>query len=1377
MCKRLIFLISFVLVLGLANYASAADANEIPAAAAAPIINGTIDAVWSTCEEYKCDQIVDASSPEDPTSDADLSASWWALWDSEYLYILVDVNDNALKNDNPGESWHDDSAEIMIDIGNDNEDEYGEDDYQYRIGWNSDPNVKDLEEYWHGRYTGVEFVCLTKGGNAGYTIEIKYPWETLDAENTGPFVVGTLIGFEIQINDKDASGGDRESKLGCFTDQDPWSVPNLFGTVTLAPAIQAFNPIPSNGATYVLEEELQWSAGKYAASSNGHDVYFGTSPTPGAPEFKINQTATEYDASSLLEPDSIYYWRIDEVNDNVWAPAGSPWQGDVWSFTTAPLTAHSPDPYDGEKWVDINRDLNWGSGWGAISHNLYLGTDPDNLEEKETGMYNNTYDPCLIGGPEGTTYYWRIDEYDGSIHTGDRWSFTTLRDGAGLKADYYSNITASGKIKLKRIDYNIDFDWGQGPPDPNVGDEDGDKWSVRWTGEVNIPEANTYTFTTIRAPVGDGVRLYIDGKLLISRWTTDETPGDEPYEDSASITLGKGMVPMVMEFFDDTQAAKAQLLWRTPYGPNEIIPRDAFFQPRRSVSPEPSNGATDVRSDPVLNWVTGQFADTRDVYFGTDEDEVTDTNANVLVDSNTRDVNYYDPGLLEFNTTYYWRVIDINALTPGGPWPSSVWSFTTGSYHIVDDMEKYNSSITDAWKTSAGGSVTTSTSPKMAGTVHEGDGYEAMAYSYNNSAGPFYSQAYAEADSPHIGNIVGKDWGLHKVKALSLWFRGQGNPNISGTHSGQYTITSDSRGMPSTGKAESFYFVYGHYNGNVASIYAKVLNVEKTDPYAKAGVMIRDDTNQDAKYGAVVVTPENSIVFQYRPTASGSATSVTVTTPSKVTAPCWVKVERTSGYPPSGGKVKGYYATTTGVPGPGDWNDIGSLPLTLGAPIDLGLCTTSTHYGRVGTSRISNVTTLPVTALSSSKDIGSVYNDPAPMYVVLEDSNCDGGIVYYPDANNPVEAYASATQIGTWTEWRIDLNDFNDQGVDLADVNKIYIGFGNKSSPTGSGIMYIDDIRLYLAEFYEPECPWDEDLVRDGVIDYNDLGQALRNWLMKDRNVTPVPPTAIPVSRYQLDGNADDTGNPGGHDGEPCGVGVAYNYTNWKDTPASLELTGDGSWIKTDANAADYGIDGNKSRTITAWAYARPSNFEEGYEGAIYEMGRYVDPGGQVFALRTQGEPNLWIAQHWGEDWMERSCDISFTYPSMNRWVHFAHVYDHDANTARIYADGYLVGELEVGLDTFAAVNPTDSDRNFGIGLWRDGYFDGLIDDVRIYNEVLDQNEIASLAGKTVMFTQPLHMLKTPDADSDLYDDGTMDFKDIAKLGKEWGKKKVWPVW
>ena len=78
------------------------------------------------------------------------------------------------------------------------------------------------------------------------------------------------------------------------------------------------------------------------------------------------------------------------------------------------------------------------------------------------------------------------------------------------------------------------------------------------------------------------------------------------------------------------------------------------------------------------------------------------------------------------------------------------------------------------------------------------------------------------------------------------------------------------------------------------------------------------------------------------------------------------------------------------------------------------------------------------------------------MYVSVEDGSGTSATVYHDDSN--------AALIDTWTEWNIDLQEFSDAGVVLTDVSNLAIGFGNAENPQpgGSGLVFFDDIRLYL---------------------------------------------------------------------------------------------------------------------------------------------------------------------------------------------------------------------------------------------------------------------------------------------------------------------------
>ncbi|MCH7558038.1 MAG: discoidin domain-containing protein [Planctomycetes bacterium] len=96
----------------------------------------------------------------------------------------------------------------------------------------------------------------------------------------------------------------------------------------------------------------------------------------------------------------------------------------------------------------------------------------------------------------------------------------------------------------------------------------------------------------------------------------------------------------------------------------------------KALYPDPPDGATDVYRLPVLSWMPGKFAaptNGHKVYFSENFNNVNDGIGGV-----TQDANSYAPGQrLDFGTTYYWRVDEVNNVNPDSPWIGDVWSFTT----------------------------------------------------------------------------------------------------------------------------------------------------------------------------------------------------------------------------------------------------------------------------------------------------------------------------------------------------------------------------------------------------------------------------------------------------------------------------------------------------------------------------------------------------------------------------------------------------------------------------------------------------------------------------------------------------------------------------
>lgn len=152
----------------------------------------------------------------------------------------------------------------------------------------------------------------------------------------------------------------------------------------------------------------------------------------------------------------------------------------------------------------------------------------------------------------------------------------------GLTGTYYDNADFTG-TSIKRIDSQVNFDWGNGSPDPTIGP---DTFSVRWTGQVQAQYSQTYTFTT---RTDDGVRLWVNNQLLIDHW------GDQsPSQYSGSLTLQAGVrYDIRMEYYENKYGAVAQLSWSSPSTPKAIIPAsqlypDATIVPVLTPTPTPT---------------------------------------------------------------------------------------------------------------------------------------------------------------------------------------------------------------------------------------------------------------------------------------------------------------------------------------------------------------------------------------------------------------------------------------------------------------------------------------------------------------------------------------------------------------------------------------------------------------------------------------------------------------------------------------------------------------------------------------------------------------------------------------------------------------------
>ena len=140
--------------------------------------------------------------------------------------------------------------------------------------------------------------------------------------------------------------------------------------------------------------------------------------------------------------------------------------------------------------------------------------------------------------------------------------------GNGLVGEYFGNHAEfSGTPTITRIDTTVNFYWGNTSPDPRVST---DNFVVRWTGTVEVPFSDTYTFTT---RTDDGVRLWIDNKLLIDKWQY-QTALD--WSGTVPLTAGRPY-SIRMEYQEFQGEAEAQLRWSSPQFDKTIISKPYLF--------------------------------------------------------------------------------------------------------------------------------------------------------------------------------------------------------------------------------------------------------------------------------------------------------------------------------------------------------------------------------------------------------------------------------------------------------------------------------------------------------------------------------------------------------------------------------------------------------------------------------------------------------------------------------------------------------------------------------------------------------------------------------------------------------------------------------
>jgi hypothetical protein len=729
--------------------------------------------------------------------------------------------------------------------------------------------------------------------------------------------------------------------------------------------------------------------------------------------------------------------------------------GQTYADVSATDTRLASKPNPGKESEDMPSDsaLSWTAGKYAATHDVYLGTSFEDVNEANTsdprgilvsqGQADTTFDP--EGQLEyGQTYYWRIDEVnaapDYTVFKGNIWSFTTEPYSYPITS---VTVTTSSEAPASPAIRTIDKS-GLNDADQHSTDTS-DMWMTQtlpaWVQysfdkEYTLHELWVWNSNSPLEPfMGLGAKdVTVEYSTDGQTWTALENvpefaqaTASATYTANTTVSFGEITAKYVKLTINDNWGASLMT------GLSEVR---FFYTPVQAFEPAPADGAAKIGVDAELSWRPGRKATSHNVYLGTDANDV----AAGTVPVETVIDHSYTPDALDLGTAYYWRVDEAGET---GVYEGNLWTFTTQEFLTIDDFESYNDDIeaeTTIWHTwidglatqTSGSQVGYNDSPFAEQKIIHG-GKQSMPLQYNNTSFTL-SEATRTFDSA-------QNWTTNGADTLSLYFRGI-TPSFAQSSDGE--ILMNGLGWDIEGSSDSFRFAYKSLTGN-GSIVARVNSLYASHTWAKAGVMIRQSDAAGATNVMMAKTPGsgNGASFQWRLTVAGTTASVQPT--ETVGFPYWVKLER------SGNSFTAYTS-----PDGAAWTQLGEAQtIAMTDPVLIGLALTSHDSGIVTGASFSNVaTTGNVAGNWQIAEIGEAQkegNSIERIYLTVKDSSKTATLL------NP-DTLATGRQ--DWQQWQIPLSDLTAAGVKITAIQSITLGVGNPTSPAvgGTGTVYFDDI-------------------------------------------------------------------------------------------------------------------------------------------------------------------------------------------------------------------------------------------------------------------------------------------------------------------------------
>ncbi len=772
--------------------------------------------------------------------------------------------------------------------------------------------------------------------------------------------------------------------------------------------------------------------------------------------------------------------------------------------------------------------------------------------------------------------------------------------------------------------------------------------------------------------------------------------------------------------------------------------------PRELAStPSPEDGMTDVVRDTVLSWAAGEFANTHDVYFGTAFADVNNAvradPRDVLVSQGQTGATYDPPGLLDFGTTYYWRIDEVNAPPASSIFKGTVWSFTTEpvAYPVAGQTIKVTASSADLNQ----GPENTVNSSGLTNDLHS-DVLTTMWLTAGNATGPawilYEFDRVLRLDHLWVWNhngLLERMLGLGaKNVTIEYSINGVDYTTLGTTH--EFARAAGKAGYASNTTIDLGAIAAKYVKLTINSNWGNVLKqyglsevrffsvpVFAREPSPIAGAT-SVDVNATLSWRAGREAAKHNICMSadQQAVTDGTVAVQTVTTPAYVptlnlgTTYYWRVDEVNDAETPSlwQGDVWSFstenfdvvddfesYANDsprrlfqTWIDGAGfsadeffpqgnKGNGTGALvgyDPTVGQIME----TTIIHAGKKAmplfydnAASTSSETTRTFNSPQNWTEHGTkaltlwFYGNPTnvaqQMYVKINNAK----ILYDGEAGN--------LRLPLWQMWYIDLT-----AQSVKSVTSVSIGFDKIGGAGGAGKVLIDDLRLY---------PRDRE------------------------QVTPKDPGTSGLQlQYQFEGNANDSSGKANNGTLQGGAAFAAGKTG-----QALSLDGVDDFVDVSKPAA---LNFEANFTWSAW-------IKTASDGTILARGpatgNWIQGGKALFVINGILRFDVgWVGNTSSamkvnnDEWHHVALTTTFQTSALN-------------DTAVMYIDGHQVQTRsnwdvnrypEAGL----AVKVGFASGNFPTPK---PWFFGLIDEVRIYDRALPEEEIAWLAGQTMSFDKP----------------------------------------